>query len=169
MLTFKDYHELHGMKEYLFHGTTADALNNVLKENVLRGSTPRGFGIGVRNKEPAIYLSRSHRMALWFIRYFRYERHPVVLTLDRKLLAQRYSIEPIQNNTRRDSNPNFDGGQSRTGHRGILEEEMIRGDIKDIGKYIVAIDTVYDQTYEQITRQKSKYPYIKKSGKLRVN
>jgi hypothetical protein len=169
MLSFKEYTKLHGMKNYLFHGTTAENMNRILKENAMRGSTARGFGSSVRVDKPSIFFSRSHRMALWFIRDFRYERHPVILTLDRTLLAQKYSIMPVQNNLRRDNDPDFDRNGARAGHRGILEEEVIIGDITNISKYIVAIDAVYDQTYEQITRTKSKYTYIKKSGKFRLN
>lgn len=161
MITFKQFLQ-QNQNEYLYHGTTLENVYKILQTDRMIGQ-PYNHS-DVRVSQSAIFFSRSHARATWFTQWFKYAKHPIVLVIDRKKLAQNYSIQPVQNNLRR--SPEYDRSPARAGARGTLAEEYVLGDIKDIHRYLVRIDVFYQETWNMINKDKTKFPKLKNHSAL---
>jgi len=127
MLDFKSYLE-EGRDAPLYHGTTLKFGMKILNMNELvsrRSWQDEGTSVSFsRNIKHARYLTIMKNAA---------EGH-IIFELDQRKLAQRYKIVPVNDRKlTRDKRPMYS-------HNGNNEfEERIKGDIKDVSKYILKL------------------------------
>lgn len=145
---------------YLYHGTTLESAYKIIQTQTILAKESTAS----RNHTtvPMVSLSRDHRFSLWFTKMHRWNKHPVVIEIDAEKLSQTHRIEPY-------SYKNYGRAQHISGKTSPLSnqaEELIYNDITNIDRYITRIIVSYDQTWEQIMRENTKYPKLKNHPKL---
>ncbi len=131
----------------LYHGTSLDSTYSMLQSNNIRGS--KGHIHSRYANRAGVYMSRSKWAAMHHIITIRYDKNPVIISLDQAKLVQNYHIEPNANDQMWDR-----------------AEEWLEGSITDLDKYITKIEIYYTDTFNRVMKEKSSYPRLKKHPKL---